>query len=298
MNTRLVDALSKSLPAAISSTSPVAGGCINEAWLVHLVDGTRIFVKSNSRPQPRFFGVEADGLDWLRDGLAGGAGDGIAVPEVVAWSDADPAFLALGWVDVRSGVATGTGGRPDDDLFGAALARLHQTAAPSFGWEHDGYIGDWPQPNAAATDWSTFLRDERLAPLAHTAIDRGALPLSAGQRFSRLFDRLADLVGPAEPPARLHGDLWSGNRLVDAGHRSWLVDPAPYGGHREVDLAMMRLFGGFGERAFAAYDEAFPLASGHEERVALYQLYPLLVHVVLFGAAYSRRTLDALDRYA
>ena len=98
--------------------------------------------------------------------------------------------------------------------------------------------------------------------------------------------RLPELCGPAEPPARLHGDLWGGNAIADEHGEPVLIDPAVYGGHREIDLAMMRLFGGFGARCFAAYDEAYPLADGHAERVALYQLYPLLVHVNLFGGGY------------
>jgi fructosamine-3-kinase len=108
---------------------------------------------------------------------------------------------------------------------------------------------------------------------------------------------MPDLCGPEEPPARLHGDLWSGNAIADRAGAPVLVDPAVYGGHREVDLAMMRLFGGFSERVFAAYDEAFPRAPGHEERVALHQLTPLLVHVLLFGGGYVRQTMRAVERY-
>src|SRR5690606_10638640 len=161
------------------------------------------------------------------------------------------------------------------------LAALHRSGAPSFGWERDGYVGDLPQPNGERDSWAAFYRERRLEPLARRAIDRGLLPPDASGAFERLFDRLDELVGPPEPPARRHGALWAGNRVVGADGRSWLVDPAPYGGHREVDLAMMRLFGGFGDAAFAAYDEVHPLADGHADRVALHQLYPLLVHVTL-----------------
>jgi fructosamine-3-kinase len=114
--------------------------------------------------------------------------------------------------------------------------------------------------------------------------------------FERLFAALPDLAGPDEPPARLHGDLWGGNLLVDDAGAPCLIDPAVYGGHREIDLAMMRLFGGFGPRVFAAYDEAWPLAPGHEERVGLYQLYPLMVHVNLFGGGYVGSVESSLDR--
>jgi fructosamine-3-kinase len=109
---------------------------------------------------------------------------------------------------------------------------------------------------------------------------------------------LPDLLGPAEPPARLHGDLWGGNLHVDAMGAPCLIDPAVYGGHREMDLAMMRLFGGFSERVFSAYSEAFPLAPGHAERVSLYQVYPLLVHLNLFGGGYAAQVESVLRRYA
>jgi fructosamine-3-kinase len=114
--------------------------------------------------------------------------------------------------------------------------------------------------------------------------------------FERLYDRLEQLCGPPEPPARLHGDLWAGNAIVDRNGIPYLVDPAVYGGHREIDLAMMRLFGGFSARVFAAYDEVYPVAPGLPERVPLYQLYPLMVHVVLFGAGYVSQVEQALRR--
>ncbi|HEY8923631.1 MAG TPA: fructosamine kinase family protein, partial [Polyangia bacterium] len=126
------------------------------------------------------------------------------------------------------------------------------------------------------------------------ALDAGVAPASLGRQLDRLCARLDTLVGPPEPPARLHGDLWGGNSMVDERGSPSLIDPAVYGGHREVDLAMMRLFGGFGPRVFDAYDESYPLADGHEERVALYQLYPLLVHVNLFGGSYVGAVSSAL----
>ena len=128
------------------------------------------------------------------------------------------------------------------------------------------------------------------------ALARGVATASLAQRFDRLYDVLEQRVGPPEPPARLHGDLWGGNRVVDARGDSWLIDPAVYAGHREVDLAMMRLFGGFSSKVWSAYREAAPLSPGHEDRVPLYQLYPLLAHLVMFGGSYLGEVEDALDR--
>ena len=116
---------------------------------------------------------------------------------------------------------------------------------------------------------------------------RGTLSAAGARAVERVCERIADLAGPPEPPARLHGDLWGGNVLAGADGRARLIDPAAYGGHREVDLAMLRLFGAPSERVFAAYDEAAPLADGHDERVALWQLFPLLVHAALFGGSYG-----------
>jgi fructosamine-3-kinase len=147
-------------------------------------------------------------------------------------------------------------------------------------------------------DWPTFYAERRLRPLVRIAHERGALTATGERAVERVCERLAELAGPAEPPARLHGDLWSGNVLADAHGRPWLIDPSAYGGHREVDLAMLRLFGAPAERLFAAYAEVAPLAAGWEERVALWQLLPLLVHAVLFGGSYASAAERAARRYA
>jgi fructosamine-3-kinase len=129
------------------------------------------------------------------------------------------------------------------------------------------------------------------------AADRGALPGGALDTLDRLTGRLAELSGPPEPPARLHGDLWSGNVLTADDGRPWLIDPAAYGGHREIDLAMLRLFGSPGPGFLAAYEEIAPLADGHEERVKLWQVMPLLAHAALFGGGYGSQAVAAMRRY-
>jgi fructosamine-3-kinase len=142
-----------------------------------------------------------------------------------------------------------------------------------------------------------FYATQRLVPLARLASDAGALPDAAVRDLGSLANRLDALDVPDEPPARLHGDLWAGNRLVDTSGRSWLIDPAAHGGHREFDLAMMRLFGGFGDACFAAYDEATPLAAGWPERIPLHQIAPLVVHAIKFGGGYVAAAVEAIGRY-
>jgi fructosamine-3-kinase len=158
-------------------------------------------------------------------------------------------------------------------------------------------IGELSLPNDPAPDWPTFYARRRLEPLVALCLERRTLSASGARAVERVCERIGDLAGPPEPPARLHGDLWGGNVLAGADGRAWLIDPAAYGGHREVDLAMLRLFGAPSERVFAAYDEAAPLADGHRERVELWQLFPLLVHAALFGGSYGASVERAAVRY-
>ena len=137
-----------------------------------------------------------------------------------------------------------------------------------------------------------------MRPLIGQARDRGALSARGAEAVAACCDRMAELAGPPEPPARLHGDLWSGNVHAGADGRAWLVDPVAYGGHREVDLAMLRLFAAPSPRVLDAYDEAAPLADGHEDRVGLWQLFPLMVHTVLFGRGYGGSAEETARRYA
>jgi fructosamine-3-kinase len=191
---------------------------------------------------------------------------------------------------------------------GRGLAVLHGAGAPDFGSPPPGAptgpgavaplrIGELELPNDPAADWPSFYVERRLAPLVALCLERGTLSPGGADAVERVCGRIAELAGPDELPARLHGDLWGGNVLAGADGRARLIDPAAYGGHREVDLAMLRLFGAPSERVFAAYDEAAPLADGHGERVALWQLFPLLVHAALFGGAYGASVERAAVRY-
>ena len=285
MTPELRQAIATRLGREVVSTRDLQGGDIHSAFRVELRGGDVLFVKSSAGAPRGMFTEEARGLEWLR------AAETLRIPAVVAAADGaeGPRFLALEYLEP---------GRHEpafDEKLGRGLAALHRAGAPSYGFERDNYIGSLPQSNRIHPTWAAFYRDERLLPLVLRAIDRRALAAGARAKFDRLFDRLESLVGPPEPPSRLHGDLWGGNLHNDDRGQPCLIDPAVYGGHREVDLAMMRLFGGFGSRVFAAYDEAWPLADGHQQRIALYQLYPLLVHVNLFGGSYAASVLRALD---
>ena len=281
----LTAALAQSCGTRVISASRLAGGDINEAFAVELGDGRRVFVKANANAPDGMFGAEARGLEFLR---AAGA---VRVPRVLALSDVAPSFLVLELLESAPR-------RPAfDEELGRGLAALHRATPGAFGLDAPNFIGSLPQSNAAHARWSDFYRSERLEPQLERAAGQGRASPAMRRGFQRLFARLDALVGVEEPPARLHGDLWAGNLHVDEGGAPCLIDPAVYGGHREMDLGMMRLFGGFSERVFAAYAEAFPLSPGHAERVPLYQLYPLMVHVNLFGGGYARSVESVLERY-
>jgi fructosamine-3-kinase len=288
MKPGLVAAVERALGGTIRDARSVSGGDINDAYRVTLGDGRVIFVKANDRADSAMFPAEARGLTWLAEGRA------LRIPAVLCVSEvgAEHPFLALEYLASAPRV------RDFDERLGRGLALLHRSGAPAFGLHFDNFIGRLPQSNSTRGTWAEFYREERLLPQLELARKARRATARMERGFERLLGRLDELVGPDEPPARLHGDLWGGNLHVDERGEPCLIDPAPYGGHREVDLAMMRLFGGFSSRTFAAYAEAHPLADGHEDRVELYQLYFLMVHVNLFGGSYAASVESALGRYS
>jgi fructosamine-3-kinase len=210
---------------------------------------------------------------------------------VLAVADDPPNHLVLEWVE------EGRSGRDTETTLGVALARLHRAGAPSFGREDRRTTGSRGLPNEPRATWAEFYATNRLLPLARLARDGRALPARAIDGLERLAGDLDRFDPDREPPSRLHGDLWAGNRLVDARGESWLIDPAAHGGHREFDLAMMRLFGGFGAECFDAYDAVHPLTAGWEDRVALHQIAPLVVHAIKFGGHYVDASEQAIGQY-
>lgn len=285
MDERLRSTLGAALGTEVRSAAPVHGGDVAVAFRCDLADGRRVFAKTHRDPPPGFFTTEASGLRWMREAGA------VLVPEVLAVGDEVPAHLVLEWIDRGAPTAA-----TEADL-GRSLADLHRAGAPCFGREDRRTTGSRALPNDPCATWADFYAERRLRPLVRLARDGRALPERVCSGLEDLAARLDDVFPTTEPPARLHGDLWTGNRLVDDRGRSWLIDPAAHGGHREFDLAMMRLFGGFGPDVFAAYAEAFPLEDGWQDRVDLHQLAPLAVHAIKFGGHYAAATEQALSRY-
>ena len=281
----LATAVENALRDRVVEMVSLRGGDVAEAYRVTLERRGPVFAKTHASPPPGFFTTEAAGLRWLRDANT------LSVPEVLAADDETP-MLVLEWIDEARGAP------PDEAAFGRGLADLHRAGAAVFGREDRRTTGSRGLPNEPCDSWPEFYASRRLAPIARLIRAAPHLDDQFATRLEAVATQLEQLVGPPEPPARLHGDLWAGNRLVDRDGQSWLVDPACFGGHREFDLAMMRLFGGFGDAAFAAYAESYPLAAGWPARVPLHQLAPIGIHAVKFGGGYVGgldRALQALN---
>lgn len=288
MKRTLQQAIEHALGDVLVETRSVTGGDINAAFSVRTSRGGQYFVKSHDAPPPRFFELEAEGLAWLRESRT------LRVPELIAFSnggDHGAAFLALEWI------ASARRSPTHDVHLGHGLARMHKCGPLDFGMDTANYIGRLPQPNGRHVTWAEFYGAERLMPQCEMAARANLLPSALQDDLETLALKLPELVGPDEAPARLHGDLWGGNAITDENGEPCLIDPAAYGGHREVDLAMMRLFGGFSPAVFRAYEDIYPLTPGSAERIDLYQLYYLLVHLNLFGRGYLGAVKNAVSTY-
>lgn len=261
---------------------PVTGERPLTATLTEVtLDGGRVVVVKRGDDE-RAARAEAAGLHWLAD-----AGT-VRVPRVHGH---DARWL------VTDRVATGRPGAGAAERFGRDLAALHASGAPAFGapppgGPEDAYIGRAAMRNATGPDWPAWYAAHRVLPYVRRAVDTGTLRPGEAAVFEQVCERLPELAGPAEPPARLHGDLWNGNVLWGADGHVRLIDPAAHGGHRETDLAMLQLFGcPHLDRVLDAYRQRAPLADGWTARVGLHQLFPLLVHAVLFGRGYAEQAL-------
>jgi fructosamine-3-kinase len=267
----------------IHATTDVTGGDINRCQRLETSAGT-FFLKSNAG----LFGLdlfekEARGLVTLAN-----AGEMRIPRPLFDGRFHQQVYLVTEWLE------KGERGEGYWSAFGSALARLHRHSSPTFGFEHDNYIGRLHQSNRPHSKWTDFLAQERILPLTQKALERGLLSKEDMDRAESLCGRLSSIL-PEEPPALLHGDLWSGNCMCLEDGSPALFDPAVYFGHRETDLAMTLLFGGFDDSFYGAYEEVFPLSPGWRDRVGVFQLYPLLVHLLLFGGAYRAQVSGLLS---
>ncbi|MCD6638747.1 MAG: fructosamine kinase family protein [Nocardioides sp.] len=272
------------LGAAVVATSPIAGGDIATATRLRLSTGQMAVMKTLPHAPVGFFEAEAAGLRWLAE-----VEGGVRVPELLA---ADEECVIVAWVEQTAKTTLDSA-----DAFGRQLAATHAAGADGWGWDHDGYIGRLPMPNTPCASWPEFYAVRRVLPYLKLARDRRAIDDTAAQAVEGVVRRLTDLL-PEEQPARLHGDLWNGNCLWGQDGTVHVIDPAAYGGHREVDIAMLHLFGlTHLPRVMTAYTDAHPLADGWEERLGVHQLFPLLAHACMFGGGYGARAGAVASRY-
>lgn len=278
--------LNEYIPAIVPLTfSRLSGGDINDVWLVETASDTYVLKVNDHNRFPGMLAAEAKGLNYLS-----GQSD-FVVPEVIAQGTCDASqYLLLSFLP--SAVPT-----PDFwSVFGNSLAGLHRCSSPFFGLPENNYIGSLPQINTPCDKWENFYSEFRLLPLAQKAFDKGLLPMRTVRELEGICQHLGDIF-PQEVPALLHGDLWSGNFLVTGSGVPALIDPAVYFGHREMDLGMTLLFGGFRPAFYDAYQDSFPLEKEWKSRIRLCQLYPILVHVHLFGGHYAHTATEIISAY-
>jgi fructosamine-3-kinase len=286
----ILDQLDRGAPVKLAG---VGGGCIADAQVASFVDGSKVFIK-RAEGVPGMFKREAEGLNALAEAKS------IRVPQVLAVDEHALVLEMIQQAPKRPGFA---------ESFGRGFAHLHDHRGKAFGFAHDNFIGSTPQLNEPLSGpwnetetedgsiWPAFFLERRLRFQVRLAANRGH-----GHELEHLLDRaetrITELLGAAtEAPSILHGDLWSGNFIVDERGEACLIDPAVYYGHREADLAMTRLFGGFESDFYRAYEEASPLAAGHEDRLPIYQLYHILNHLNLFGGGYYGQSKRILQHY-
>jgi protein-ribulosamine 3-kinase len=269
----------------VTGFASCAGGCVSNGGKLNTSHGDFFLKWNDAKMFPGMFSAESQGLRLLRETKS------LYVPDVILVEEAKGLqFLLMSF--------TKEGKRMSNfwELLGRGLADLHQRSDENFGLSHDNYIGSLAQRNKQMKSWIEFFESERIRPQMKLAEKNQLLSASLTKELDQLLRKLPNLL-VEEKPSLLHGDLWNGNLMVAANGLPFLIDPAVYYGHREVDLAMTKLFGGFDERFYQSYREAFPLQSGYEERMEICNVYPLLVHVNLFGASYLSQLRQTVLRY-
>jgi fructosamine-3-kinase len=284
------DSLQNSLREIIGQSGTIrdfaaaGGGSINDAYQFSFGD-EKYFLKLNSAKEfPGMMQAEAKGLEILSKSEA------LKIPAVILQSEADgKQFLVLEYLERKSA----------DAVYyyeaGRKLTALHRNSHEKFGLDHDNYMGSIPQQNKQYGNWNDFFIEQRLEPLLKQSIDARSLPSAIHKNFETLYKKL-DGILPKEKPALLHGDLWSGN-IMNTSRGPCIYDPAVYYGHREVDISMTKLFGGFDADFYKGYNDEFPLEKEWESRTDIFNLYPLLVHVLLFGGGYAGDVSKIMRRF-
>jgi len=269
----------------LKHVSSVSGGSINAAYCLHTTAGDYMMKRNSKSAFPDMFACERAGL------VAIGQTQTIAVPQVILVDEfEDNSFLMLQWIEAAKGTPA------TFKLLGQQLAAMHRHTATQFGFDTNNFMGSLPQSNRRHDTWAGFFVNERLRPMVNIARHKQLLTKNDEADFEDLYERLPGLFNE-EPPALLHGDLWSGNYLIGVNQKPYLIDPAVSYGHREFDIAMTTLFGGFGREFYEGYQSAFPLAQGWQERINLWNLYPLLLHLNLFGSGYLPQIRNSLKQY-
>jgi len=268
--------IEQAIGTRVTASRPLSGGCIGEVYRISAADGRDLVAKVGGPGS----GLALEGR-MVRHLQAHGA----PVPAVL---HADDRLLLMTWVDSGDGL-----GPRVQEHAAHVIAALHDNAGAAFGFEYDTVIGGLHQPNPTTDRWIPFFRDHRLLYMAGEAARAGRLPPAHHRRLEALAARLEEFLDEPDQPSLLHGDLWTGNVLAHDGRLSGLIDPAIYWGHPEIELAFSTLFGTFNDVFFNRYHDLRPIQPGFfETRLDLYNLYPLLVHVRLFGAGY----LGGVDR--
>jgi protein-ribulosamine 3-kinase len=284
---RISELLSRALSqlVEVSGLSPVGGGSISSTYKIMSSAGIFFLKVNDAEYADAMFNTEANGLDLLRENSA------FTIPQVISINnEGNTAFLLMNFIDSSS-----IGNNYWQEL-GINLAELHRQTNSIFGLSENNFIGSLPQQNDFAGDWSSFFIDRRILPMVKMAVNNGLVTNALVVKIEIVLNNIADLM-PKEPPALVHGDLWSGNLMVDSQGQPCLIDPAVYYGHREMDIAFSHLFGGFEQRFYEVYQDVYPLEPGFDSRIDIYNLYPLLVHLNLFGRSYLGQIENILARF-